>query len=62
MDFILALLGCLLVIEGLPYLAFPSKVREWSSVLQESGDSSMRLIGLAAVGFGLLILFAIRFF
>lgn len=62
MGFVLAVLGCVLVIEGLPYLAFPSKVRKWSSSLQEAGDRPMRLIGLAAVCSGLIILFAIRSF
>lgn len=62
MAFVLAVLGCLLVIEGLPYLTFPGKVREWSLSLQEAGDRPMRMIGLAAVACGLLILFAIRFF
>lgn len=60
MDFVLAVLGCLLVVEGLPYIAFPGKVRNWSASLQEAPDSAMRLVGLAAAGSGLLMLFATR--
>jgi uncharacterized protein YjeT (DUF2065 family) len=62
MDFVLAVLGCLLVVEGLPYLVFPSKVRHWASSLQEASDRPMRMIGLVTVISGLLILFAVRIF
>jgi len=56
MGLVLAVLGCLLVIEGLPYLLFPSKVRRWSAALQEAKDAPMRAIGLVAVLSGLLLL------
>jgi uncharacterized protein YjeT (DUF2065 family) len=62
MDLVLAVLGCLLMIEGLPYLAFPSKVRQWAASLQEASDRPMRMIGLVTVITGLLILFAVRIF
>lgn len=62
MDFILVVLGVLLVIEGLPYLAFPSKVRQWAASLQEARDRPMRVIGLVAVISGLLLLLAVRVF
>ncbi|CAG0929451.1 hypothetical protein PLCT1_01055 [Planctomycetaceae bacterium] len=59
MGFVLAVLGCLLVIEGLPYLFFPSKVRSWSAALQEARDAPMRAVGLISVLSGLLLLLAI---
>lgn len=59
MGFVLAVLGCLLVIEGLPYLLFPSRVRSWSAALQEARDAPMRAIGLVAVLSGLLLLLAV---
>lgn len=62
MDIVLAVLGALLIIEGLPYLAFPSKVRQWAAALQEAQDSPMRVIGLVAVISGLLLLVAVRVF
>jgi len=62
MELVLVVLGVLLVLEGLPYLAFPSKVRKWAASLQEARDTPMRIIGLVAVISGLLILAAARVF
>ncbi len=57
---ILILLGVLLVIEGIPYFAFPKKVKEWALVLQEIPDKQLRIIGIAAMVFGLMVLFLVR--
>lgn len=57
---ILIVLGALLVIEGIPYFAFPKKVKEWALVLQEIPDKSLRVTGIAAIVFGLMILFLTR--
>jgi len=59
---ILIVLGTLLVIEGIPYFAFPKKVKEWALVLQEIPDKSLRVTGIAAIVFGLMILFLTRVF
>lgn len=59
---ILIVLGALLVIEGIPYFAFPGKVKEWALVLQEIPDKSLRITGMAAMAFGLVILFLARVF
>lgn len=59
---ILIVLGALLVIEGIPYFAFPKKVKEWALVLQEIPDKSLRVTGIAAIVFGLMILFLTRVF
>jgi len=53
-------LGVLLVVEGIPYFAFPAKVREWALALQEIPDRSLRLMGLICMAVGLLVLFLVR--
>ncbi|HBG46894.1 MAG TPA: DUF2065 domain-containing protein [Deltaproteobacteria bacterium] len=62
MEIILPVLGALLVIEGLPYLLFPGKVKEWSAALVEATEPGMRVIGLVTVFAGLLILYLVRSF
>ena len=62
MELVLAVLGALLVLAGLPYLTFPAKVRQGAASLQEAKDSPMRIIGLVAVISGLLLLLAARVF
>jgi hypothetical protein len=43
------------MVEGLPYFAFPSKMKKWMSMLQEIPDSSLRVMGFAAMAIGLMI-------
>ncbi|MBI5562864.1 MAG: DUF2065 domain-containing protein [Deltaproteobacteria bacterium] len=60
MTFLLTVLGAVLVLEGIPYFAFPAKAKEWASLMQEVPERTLRVIGLATMVFGLLVLAAIR--
>lgn len=62
MVFILTILGVLLVVEGLPYFAFPRKVKEWSLMIQEIPERSLRVMGVISVAAGLAVLYAVRAF
>jgi len=62
MTFILTVLGVLLVFEGIPYLAFPSKVREWALMLGDVDDRSLRLLGLLSMAAGLVLILVLRLF
>ena len=58
-SFILSVLGAVLVIEGVPYLAFPGKVKEWALAIQEVPDRNLRLLGLMIIAAGLLLAYAV---
>ena len=58
-SFILSVLGVVLVIEGVPYLAFPKKVKEWALAIQEVPDTSLRLLGLIIMAAGLILAYAV---
>ncbi|MEE8575320.1 MAG: DUF2065 domain-containing protein [Thermodesulfobacteriota bacterium] len=60
MGFLLSVVGVLLVLEGLPYFAFPRKTKEWAMMLGEIPDRSLRIMGLVAMVFGLLLIYAAR--
>jgi hypothetical protein len=60
--FIVSVVGVLLVIEGIPYFAFPKKAKFWASMLQEIPDRTLRVMGLAAMATGLALLYAVRAF
>lgn len=60
MKLIFCLLGLVLIVEGLPYFAFPGKMKKWMSRVQEIPDSYLRTIGLLAMGMGLLIAYLFR--
>lgn len=49
-------LGALLVLEGIPYLMFPGKARQWALSLADAPDRALRLLGLVSVVSGLVII------
>lgn len=57
MVFLLSLLGVLLIIEGIPYFAFPVKAKDWARALLDIPERSLRIMGVVAMVFGLFLLF-----
>jgi uncharacterized protein YjeT (DUF2065 family) len=59
MKLLFLLLGLVLVVEGLPYFAFPDKMKRWLKKVQEVPDSHLRVIGFLSicVGLGVAYLF-----
>ena len=55
MRFLLCLLGLVLIVEGLPYFAFPDKMKKWMSTVQEIPDAYLRTVGFLAMALGLLV-------
>jgi len=55
MEFFLTLIGLVLIIEGLPYAAFPEAMKRWLGQLQELPPATLRVFGLAALGLGFLL-------
>lgn len=62
MGYFLSVLGAFLILEGIPYLAFPGKVKQWSLALQDNSNKALRIIGIASLGAGMLILFFSMYF
>ena len=61
MVFILSVIGVVLIIEGIPYFAFPGKVKGWAMMMQEVPEKSLRLLGIVAMLTGLLFLYTVRY-
>ena len=57
MKFLFTLVGLVFIMEGLPYLTFPEAMQRWLRQLLEMSPSQLRLVGLFAVGLGLLVCF-----
>ena len=62
MGTVLMIFGALLVLEGIPYFAFPGKTKEWALSIQEVPPRTLRVMGLVSVSAGLIILYLVRFF
>jgi len=57
MEYFLCVLGMVFIIEGLPYFAFPDKVKSYVMKLQELPDSILRVLGLSAIVTGLILIY-----
>lgn len=57
MAYFLSVLGLVLIIEGLPYFAFPVKIKEWAISLQELPEKTLRIMGFISIAAGLLLVY-----
>lgn len=55
MKLLFTLIGLIFILEGLPYLTFPEPMQRWLQQLMEMKPAQLRMVGLFAVGLGLLI-------
>jgi uncharacterized protein len=60
MEFFLCVLGMVLVVEGLPYFAFPEKMKALMKMMHEQDDTTLRIVGGTLLVLGLLIVFLAR--
>ncbi|NVL93251.1 MAG: DUF2065 domain-containing protein [Desulfobacterales bacterium] len=60
MKLLFCLLGLVLIVEGLPYLAFPDTMKKWLRQIQRVPDNQLRIIGFLAMCFGLLLTYIFR--
>ncbi|MFZ5564428.1 MAG: DUF2065 domain-containing protein [Thermodesulfobacteriota bacterium] len=58
MKFFLCVIGMVMVIEGLPYFAFPEKVQSWMRQLLELEPGVLRAFGLVLLLAGLGLVYA----
>ncbi len=56
MDFFLCVIGMVMILEGLPYFAFPEKIKLFILKIAETPDSALRKLGflLMLTGLGLV--------
>jgi len=57
LKFFLCVIGMVLVLEGLPYFAFPEKLKSLYLKMQEASDTNLRMIGFLAMVIGLLLVY-----
>lgn len=53
MKFFLVVIGMVMIIEGLPYFAFPRQMKSWIHKVLELPDKSLRLFGFVLMLVGL---------
>jgi uncharacterized protein YjeT (DUF2065 family) len=60
MSELLTVIGLILVLEGLPYFAFPNRFKQWIGKVLEMTESQLRVYGLVAMLIGLVLVFLAR--
>jgi uncharacterized protein len=60
MKLFITLVGLILVLEGLPYVAFPEAMQRWLRQLTQLPPAQVRVIGLAAMACGFAVLYFAR--
>ena len=55
MRLLFCLVGLILVIEGIPYFAFPDKMKRWMIRVQEIPDGHLRAMGFVAMCTGIIM-------
>jgi hypothetical protein len=57
MEYFLCVLGMVLIVEGLPYFAFPARMKEWLDRIGATPDGHLRKLGLALMAVGLWLVY-----
>ena len=57
MKFFLCVLGMVMIVEGLPYFAFPEKMKSWVQKMLEMPDSTLRKFGFVLMLTGLWMIY-----
>jgi uncharacterized protein YjeT (DUF2065 family) len=57
---LITLVGLVLILEGLPYFAFPETMQRWLRQLTEMPPAFLRMMGLFAIAAGLALCFLAR--
>ena len=57
MKFFLCVIGMVMIIEGLPYFAFPEKMKFWITKIALTPEGSLRRFGLVLMILGLVCVY-----
>jgi hypothetical protein len=57
MKYFLCVLGMVLIVEGLPYFAFPERMKRWVARMAEMPDGQLRQVGIVVMVLGLLLVY-----
>jgi uncharacterized protein YjeT (DUF2065 family) len=60
MKLLTLLIGLILILEGLPYVAAPEAMQDWLRKLSAVNPSQLRSMGLLAMAIGLAIIFIVQ--
>ena len=57
MKYFLCVLGMVLIVEGLPYFAFPARMKNWIAWITAATERHLRRAGLALMAVGIWLVY-----
>ncbi len=57
MKYFLCVIGMVMIIEGVPYFAFPEKMKAWLQKINEIPDDALRRFGFVIMLLGLVLVY-----
>jgi len=57
MDYFICVIGMVMIVEGLPYFAFPDRMKVWVKKVLEMPDTSLRRFGLVLMSLGMWLVY-----
>lgn len=60
MDILLCVIGMVLIVEGIPYFAFPGKIKDMMRIAIAQPDGALRIFGGLMMLLGLIIVFVVK--
>lgn len=57
MKFFFCVVGMVMIVEGLPYFAFPSRMKEMIRVIGRLADANLRIFGFVLMLLGLIVVY-----
>lgn len=57
MKFFLSVIGLIMVIEGLPYFAFPEKMKSWMNKILDMPEATLRKFGFVLMLTGVWLVY-----
>ena len=60
MKILVLLVGLILILEGMPYVAAPEAMQDWLKKLSEMPTATLRKVGAVAMAAGLLICWVVQ--
>ena len=60
MDYFLSVVGLVFIVEAVPYMLFPGKVKSFAQYIQKVRNGRLQAVGIIAAFSGLLIIYVGR--
>ena len=57
MKYFLCVMGMVMIVEGLPYAAFPHRMKSWVHTLLSMPDEALRKLGMILMALGLFVVY-----